>query len=62
MKTKILIVKELLARELEYDEEELEELDIRETRLVTKGEGVIYMVMGDQDQVKDLQKESITQE
>ena len=54
--SKVLIVKELLARELEYNEEELEELDIRETRLVTKGDGIIYMAMGDQDQIKEIYK------
>ena len=35
-KSKILAVKDILAKQLYYDEEELEELMIAETRLVTK--------------------------
>ena len=54
--SKLRIVKQILADRLDYDELELEELEIKETRLNPKGDGVIYMALGDQEQVKDIHK------
>ena len=49
--SKIMIVKRLLTEELKYDE-----IDIRETRFIAKGEGIIYIAFGDQEQVREVHR------
>ena len=48
--------KVLLTRELEYNEQELEELTIEETKLNQGGDNVIYLALSDQEQVKEIFK------
>ena len=52
--SKIKIVKDILAEELDYDPEELEELDIVETKLSTKGDGMIYVALPNKDQLREI--------
>ena len=51
---KVLAVKEFLKYNLDYEEEELNELNIMETRLSTKGEDVIYVAMSSEEEIKEL--------
>ena len=50
--SKILAIKDLLRRELEYSQEDLEELSIVETKMTYKGEDVIYFAVTEEDHLK----------
>ena len=51
---KVAALKDFLRENLGYDETELEELSIVETRFATKGEKILYVAMSKQDHVKEL--------
>ena len=53
-RAKIRAIEELLIDQLGYEEEELVELLIAETRMTHKGEDIIYVVFIDQDQLKEI--------
>ena len=47
-------VKEFLAYYLNYDQEELDELRLRETRLSTKGEDIIFIAMETEEEIHEI--------
>ena len=51
---KVAALKHFLRENLGYNETELEELSIEETRFATKGEKILYVAMSSQDHVKEL--------
>ena len=51
---KILAVKEFLACQLEYDEDELKEIDIVETRISTRGDDILSIALADENHIKEL--------
>ena len=53
-RSKILAVREVLQRELRYENNELDELTIRETKHSTKGEDLIYVALAANDQIKEM--------
>ena len=53
-KSKLLAVEDLLAKHLEYNREELDELTIVETRLAATGENIIYVAFMDHNQVREV--------
>ena len=52
--SKKLAVKEFLSYNMNYIDEELESLGLKETKLSTKGEDIIYVVMETEEEVKEL--------
>ena len=53
-KAKIIAIKTLLSEQLEYNSEELDELTIKETKMTSNGEKVIYTALEDHRQVREL--------
>ena len=53
-KAKIMAIKTLLSEQLEYDKDELSELTIRETKMTSNRENIIYTAFEDQSQVREL--------
>ena len=51
---KILVIKEFLAHYLNYDQEELTELQIVETRILTRGDNIINIAMADEEQIREM--------
>ena len=51
---KTLAVKEFLQYNLNYTVEELEELDIVETRVSTKGDGIVNIAMSSEESIREL--------
>ena len=53
-KAKIMIVKDFLASQLAYEPDKLEKIQIKETRMATKGENIIYVALEEQSEVKEV--------
>ena len=53
-KAKALELKAFLARYLGYEEEELRELTLEETKFATSGDDLLYVAMVDKEQIKEL--------
>ena len=51
---KIKAIKELLSYSLNYDDDELESLNIQETKLSKRGDDIINVAFASEDKVKDL--------
>ena len=49
-----LAVKEFLGYYLNYDSEELEKLQLMETKVSSKGEDIVYVVMASEEDIKEM--------
>ena len=48
------MVKAILKNELQYNKEELDKLEIAETKLTMKGDGIMYIAFTKQEQIKEI--------